>query len=161
MISGATKVCQNNRQSHFLYKLRWMGTFCATVRRPFEAVGDCTFLWPQLIQLVRCRDSNLQPSGHESPPKTTRPGLYINLATTLKMGPPQLLLLFTFDLFNQHYNFATKYVKKCPSSVRCRNSNPLHSKHESPPITTRPGLHNSLALFLFTFGLNNQHYCNK
>ena len=31
-------------------------------------------------------------------------------------------------------------VKKCPSSIRCWDSNPRPLKHESPPITSRPGL---------------------
>ena len=31
-------------------------------------------------------------------------------------------------------------MNKCPSSIRCRDSNPRPFKHESPPITTRPGL---------------------
>ena len=30
--------------------------------------------------------------------------------------------------------------KKCPSSIRCWDSNPRHSGHESPAVTTRPGL---------------------
>ena len=32
------------------------------------------------------------------------------------------------------------YVKKCPSSIRCRDSNSRPLEHEPPPITTRPGL---------------------
>ena len=32
------------------------------------------------------------------------------------------------------------YVKICPSSIRCWDSNPQPSRHESPPIITRPGL---------------------
>ena len=35
--------------------------------------------------------------------------------------------------------FTTKICEKCPSSIRCWDSNPRHSVHESPPITTRPG----------------------
>ena len=31
-------------------------------------------------------------------------------------------------------------MQKCPSSIRCWDSNPWPSKHEYPPITTRPGL---------------------
>ena len=31
-------------------------------------------------------------------------------------------------------------VKKCPSSIRCWDSNSRPLEHESPPITTRPGL---------------------
>ena len=32
------------------------------------------------------------------------------------------------------------YVKKCPSSIRCQDSNPQPSEHEFPPLTTWPGL---------------------
>ena len=45
--------------------------------------------------------------------------------------------------------FTTNNVKKCPSSIWCWDSNPQPSGHESPPITTRPGLQRSI------FGLNN------
>ena len=31
-------------------------------------------------------------------------------------------------------------VKKCPSSIQCRDSNTWPLENESPPITTRPGL---------------------
>ena len=35
---------------------------------------------------------------------------------------------------------ANNYVKKCPSSMRCWDSNSQHFVHESPLIITRPGL---------------------
>ena len=39
------------------------------------------------------------------------------------------------------YNYYNKYMlKKCPSSKRCRDSNPRPLERESLPITTRPGL---------------------
>ena len=42
------------------------------------------------------------------------------------------------------------YVKKCPSNIQCQDTNSQHLEHESPPITTRPGL------------LPNVHfYCEK
>ena len=47
---------------------------------------------------------------------------------------------FIFVLSNKNYNFYSKYMWKCPSSIWCWNSNPRPSEHESPPITTRPGL---------------------
>ena len=58
------------------------------------------------------------------------------------MGQPRPLLLFVFDLFKQtSLQFLQKiYVKKCPSSIRCRDSNPQPLECESLPITTRPGL---------------------
>ena len=34
----------------------------------------------------------------------------------------------------------TNICEKYPSSIRCRDSNPRPLDHESPPITTRPGL---------------------
>ena len=51
------------------------------------------------------------------------------------------LFLFIFGLFKQTLQFLQQiYVKKCPSSKPCWDSNPEPSEHESPPITTRPGL---------------------
>ena len=52
------------------------------------------------------------------------------------------LLLFIFDLFKQTSLQILQqiHVKKCPSRKRCGDSNPQPLKHESPPITTRPGL---------------------
>ena len=41
-------------------------------------------------------------------------------------------------------------MKKCPSSIQCWDSNPGTSRHESPPITTRPGL-------LFYFLVDQNH----
>ena len=42
---------------------------------------------------------------------------------------------------NKQYNFYNKSIgKKCPSSIRRRDSNPQPLKHESLPISTRPGL---------------------
>ena len=36
--------------------------------------------------------------------------------------------------------FTPNKCEKCPSSVQCWDSNPQPSRHESPHITTRPGL---------------------
>ena len=48
---------------------------------------------------------------------------------------------FIFAFSNKHYNFYNKYMWiKCPSSIWCWDLNPRPSEHESPPITTRPGL---------------------
>ena len=60
----------------------------------------------------------------------------------LKMGQAWPLLLFIFGLFKQTpLQFLQRiHVKKFPCSMRCRDSNPQPSEHESPPITTRPGL---------------------
>ena len=47
-----------------------------------------------------------------------------------------------FSVFsNKHYKILQQIdVKKCPSSLRCRDSNPRRLEFESLPITTRPGL---------------------
>ena len=45
-----------------------------------------------------------------------------------------------FVISNKRYNFYNKYVKKCPSSMCCWDSNTQPSEHESLPITTCPGL---------------------
>ena len=53
------------------------------------------------------------------------------------------LFLIYFHLFKQTLQFLQQiYVKKmlCPSSIRCRDTNPRPLEHESPLITTRPGL---------------------
>ena len=36
--------------------------------------------------------------------------------------------------------FTTNTWEKCPSSIQCRDLNPRPSEHDTPPITTRPGL---------------------
>ena len=45
------------------------------------------------------------------------------------------------------------YVKKCPFSIRCWDSNPRTSGHGSPLITTRPTLPPNLPIYYF--GQNN------
>ena len=58
------------------------------------------------------------------------------------MGQPRPL----FNLFSVFFKQTSlqflqqMYVKKCPSSIRCRDSNPQPLECESFPITTRPGL---------------------
>ena len=56
---------------------------------------------------------------------------------------------FIFAFSIKHYNFYNKCVKKCPSSIWYWDSNSLHSKHESPPITTRswlPPIHSIISM---------------
>ena len=50
--------------------------------------------------------------------------------------------LFSFIfVFQTHIYFTTnRYVKKCPSSIWCWDSNSRPLEHESPSITNRPGL---------------------
>ena len=56
------------------------------------------------------------------------------------MGHPRPL----FHLFSSFQTnitiFTTNICEKCPSSIRCWDSNPQPLEHESPPITTWPGL---------------------
>ena len=59
-------------------------------------------------------------------------------------------------LFNLFSSFQTNILqqlnlKKCPFGMQSRDSNPQHLEHESPPITTRPGLllfFDALSLFM-------------
>ena len=58
-----------------------------------------------------------------------------------KMGQPRPLYRLFLVFSYKHYKFLQQiYVKKCPTSIRCPDSNPQPSECESPPITTRPGL---------------------
>ena len=57
------------------------------------------------------------------------------------MGHPWPLFCFfgRFKLTNNTI-FTSNQWEECPSSVRCWDSNPQPLEHESPPITTGPGL---------------------
>ena len=57
----------------------------------------------------------------------------------LKMGQPRQLLSFIFGLFKETslQFFTTNICGKCPSSIRCQDSNPQPSERESLPITTK------------------------
>ena len=59
------------------------------------------------------------------------------------MGQPGPLF-HLFSSFQTHITNITtnRYVKKCPSSIRCWDSNSRPLEHESLPITTRPGPQN-------------------
>ena len=51
-------------------------------------------------------------------------------------------MTFNFIVYFSNYKRFVKVEKnriKCPSSIRCWDSNSQPSEHESPPITTRPG----------------------
>ena len=64
----------------------------------------------------------------------------------LKMGHPRPLL-YLFSSFQTNITIlTTNKCEKCPSSIRCWDSNSQPSEHKSPPITTRPGLP-SVSLF--------------
>ena len=53
------------------------------------------------------------------------------------MGQPRSLFSFIFVFSKTHYK---SVCKKCPSSKWRRDLNSQPLEHESPPITTRPGL---------------------
>ena len=54
----------------------------------------------------------------------------------LKMGLPRPLFRLFSVFSNKHYKFLQQiYVKKCPSSIWCWDSNPRPLERESPPIT--------------------------
>ena len=62
-------------------------------------------------------------------------------------GPTPASFSFIFVLPNTHYIFYNKQdVKKCPSSIQCRDLNSRPLEHESPPITT--GLYLRVHLFM-------------
>ena len=55
------------------------------------------------------------------------------------LNGPTRPLFHLFSSFQR--NFTTnRYVKKCSSSIRCRDSNSRSLEHESPPITIRSRL---------------------
>ena len=67
------------------------------------------------------------------------------------MGHPWPLFV-KFWLFKQTIQLLQQInVKKCPSSIRCWDSNSPPLEHKSHPITTRPGLSIPLTLFLFLY----------
>ena len=55
------------------------------------------------------------------------------------MGKPRSLFHLFSVVSNKQYNFYNKFMW-CPSGVGCLDLNPRPVKHESSPITTRPGL---------------------
>ena len=87
----------------------------------------------------------------------------------LKNGPTPASFSFIFGLFNQTLLQFLQQVKcqKCPSNIRCRDSNSQPSDYESLPLTTRPGLtplclhllvlHFSLSLLALFFAFSALH----
>ena len=66
-----------------------------------------------------------------------------------KMGHPGLFFVY-FRLFKQTWKFLQQInEKKCPFGAGILN--PWPSEHESPPITTRPGLPPNLSITLSLF----------
>ena len=67
-----------------------------------------------------------------------------------KNVPTSASFTFIFDFSNTHYKLFNTYdVKKCPSSIQCRDRNSRPLEHESPPITTWPG--HIFIWWVFTF----------
>ena len=73
--------------------------------------------------------------------------------------PRPLFCLFSYFWTNITIFKANK-CEKCPSSIRCWDSNPRPLEYECPPITTRPGLSACLCSFSYfssTILLKNCH----
>ena len=59
----------------------------------------------------------------------------------LKIGQSRPLFVYVCLFKQTSLHFLQQIdMKKYPSSIQRRDSNPRTSEHESPPITTRPGL---------------------
>ena len=57
-----------------------------------------------------------------------------------KMGLPRPLFHLFLSFQTQITTLQQINVQNCPSSIQCQDSNSQPLEHESPPITTRPGL---------------------
>ena len=108
---------------------------------------------------VHLWDLNPRPSECVSPPIATRLGLpphiiywewsnqVFDQSFFKKIGQPRPLLSFTLGLqTNVITILTTNTSKKYPSSIQCLDSNPQPLEHESPPITSRPELPQSILL---------------
>ena len=67
-------------------------------------------------------------------------------------GPSSASFSYIFVFSNKHYNSYNKCMWKilCSSSIWCRDSNPQSLEHQSPPLTTRPGLPPNCRKYLST-----------
>ena len=97
------------------------------------------------------RDTSTYEESERSLPTSTR--------FFSKNGPtPASFCLFSV-FSNEHYKFLQQlYLKKCPSSIRCWNSNPRPLERESLLITTRPGLPPLQVLRCFVPYLKRLHF---
>ena len=67
-----------------------------------------------------------------------------------KWANPGLFFVYFWSFQTTSLQFLQQiYVKKCPSSIQCRDSNPWPSLRESLPITTRQGFTLSLTSSIF------------
>ena len=55
-------------------------------------------------------------------------------------SPSPILFSFIFGLCKQTNYTILQKMTKCQYSIQCYDLNPIPPEHESPPITTRPGL---------------------
>ena len=76
-----------------------------------------------------------------------------------KWAIPGLFFIY-FRLFKQLYNFTDK-CEKCPFSIWCWDSNLWPSEHESPPITTRPGLYCATCEINLAYSYMLQWQCSR
>ena len=92
---------------------------------------------PPLLRLLRRRPFKEKHSG---PRFKTSDSLFYKML--FKMSHPRPLCHLFSVFFNQtSIQFLQQInVKKCPSSKQCWDSDSQPSDHESPPITTKPGL---------------------
>ena len=101
-------------------------------------VGDVTQERKNKEQMTAINGTNLSGCNNEG-----KIGVEIirNVTFFFKIGQPRPLFVY-FQSFQTNIItiFTTNICEKCPSSIRCRDSNPRPSERESLPITTRPGL---------------------
>ena len=60
--------------------------------------------------------------------------------TYVRTNSRPLFFIFSVFLKTKITIFTTNQCEKCPYTLWCWDSNPRPSEHESPPITTRPGV---------------------
>ena len=61
-------------------------------------------------------------------------------AAAKRMGHPRPLFVYFRPVQTNIAIFTTNICEECPASIWCCDSNPRPSEHETPPITTKPGL---------------------
>ena len=83
-----------------------------------------------------------------------------SLALVMLNGPTRPLF-HLFSSFQIHItNFTTiRYVKKCPSSIWCQDSNSWPLEYESPPMTARPVVPPFHFVMLYKFKMLIQMSC--
>ena len=59
-----------------------------------------------------------------------------------------IFLVYFRSFSNKQYKFYNKLMRKCPSSIRCQDSNSQPPDYKSPPLTTRPGLTPDIGFFM-------------